>query len=615
LYYGIEKKTLINQQLAEYKEITVKNQQVLLSKINSKKNLLSIIESLFLSSEEVTVSEFATFTNGLIDEYELIDICLIKPEQNIIFSAKFKSTDRNESNCYEFDVLSQSKIFDDSAPKLMLSKFINTSGDMGVFTSIILDLNSLISDEKNYGFDEHFIILNKSDDTSIDYSINEKALVKVNLEIDKVLDHTYHQLESFDETDFFYLSQFKKENLKLENLNKVFAISLLILLFFSISAFFIRNLIIQKKLVEEHVRAKTKELKESQSFLSLIMSHNPDLVFVKDEDFKIVEANEAFINLYPEDKRDSIISTTTIEDYDEKEAELFLANDKKALKEGFAEAIESIMFPDNQRRILYTKKIRFEDYMGKPYILGISRDVTEREHLLENLQRSNEELSQFAYRTSHDLKSPLTTIKGLAKYIDEDLKTGDINEAQENVIKIVLQAEKLENLVIDILNLARADLQEGHEINAIDFSKIINDCCSKYETLIKDKNIDIRFNKLTDETFYSETVRVTQILDNLIANAIKYSDSKKANSYVEISIQSSDTNWHISCLDNGLGIPLGKEKDIFKIFQRFHPDASDGTGMGLSIIKRHIDKLDGKISVNTINNQTNFEIEFPIKKD
>ncbi|MGB1800571.1 MAG: ATP-binding protein, partial [Gammaproteobacteria bacterium] len=375
------------------------------------------------------------------------------------------------------------------------------------------------------------------------------------------------------------------------------------------------NLIIQKKLVEEHVRAKTKELKESQSFLSLIMSHNPDLVFVKDEDFKIVEANEAFINLYPEDKRDSIISTTTIEDYDEKEAELFLANDKKALKEGFAEAIESIMFPDNQRRILYTKKIRFEDYMGKPYILGISRDVTEREHLLENLQRSNEELSQFAYRTSHDLKSPLTTIKGLAKYIDEDLKTGDINEAQENVIKIVLQAEKLENLVIDILNLARADLQEGHEINAIDFSKIINDCCSKYETLIKDKNIDIRFNKLTDETFYSETVRVTQILDNLIANAIKYSDSKKANSYVEISIQSSDTNWHISCLDNGLGIPLGKEKDIFKIFQRFHPDASDGTGMGLSIIKRHIDKLDGKISVNTINNQTNFEIEFPIKKD
>ncbi|KWV92928.1 PAS domain-containing protein [Erythrobacter sp. YT30] len=124
-------------------------------------------------------------------------------------------------------------------------------------------------------------------------------------------------------------------------------------------------------------RAAEEKLKSALQFQSLVLDHIPDAVFVKDEEFRIVEANENFLKFYPEDQRASVIGTTTLEQYEDNERDEFLEQDRKALETGFSETEESIQFPSGERRILFTKKARFEDEAGARFVLGIGRDITE----------------------------------------------------------------------------------------------------------------------------------------------------------------------------------------------------------------------------------------------
>lgn len=123
--------------------------------------------------------------------------------------------------------------------------------------------------------------------------------------------------------------------------------------------------------------AESSGLLMSPAFINLVLSNMPDMLFVKDSDFRIVVANPAFLALYPEDKRDQVIGYTTLEDYDDKQAEAFLTHDRLAFEKGESSVVETIDFPDGQRRALHTRKIRFEDESGAAFIVGISRDVTE----------------------------------------------------------------------------------------------------------------------------------------------------------------------------------------------------------------------------------------------
>lgn len=122
------------------------------------------------------------------------------------------------------------------------------------------------------------------------------------------------------------------------------------------------------------------ENSDSDPFLELILENIPNMVFVKDEDFRIVRANGNFLRVYPDDMRDGVIGTTTLEQYDAEEREAFLEQDKIAFARGFAETEESIDFPDGARRVLLTKKVRFEDANANKFVLGIGQDITELAH-------------------------------------------------------------------------------------------------------------------------------------------------------------------------------------------------------------------------------------------
>ena len=233
------------------------------------------------------------------------------------------------------------------------------------------------------------------------------------------------------------------------------------------------------------------------------------------------------------------------------------------------------------------------------------------EQRTQSLTRANGELSQFAYRTSHDLKAPLTASKLLTNFIIEDIQAGDIDTAIENTTRIHDQMEKLEELVMNILSLTEADsIETNHAV--IHFDNIIDDIQQRCSGITDSSDYIILREIQHDLEMVNNPTRITQILENLISNAIKYRDDNKPElPFVKISV-SEDTNaYQLIVEDNGVGIPDDRHNEVFLMFKRFHPKLSFGSGLGLAIIKKHIDYLNGTITMNTSNSGTTFSITIP----
>jgi len=236
-----------------------------------------------------------------------------------------------------------------------------------------------------------------------------------------------------------------------------------------------------------------------------------------------------------------------------------------------------------------------------------NRELTK---LNAELKTSNEELSQFSYRTSHDLKAPLITVRGLAEVISEDIKDQEYNEAEKNAHLIIRHVLKLEKLIVDILELAKADL-EITDVEDVNIGDVILDIQEKLRSIYID--YDVRIKTELDESirFLVSKIRLTQVLENLISNGIKYCDDSKPDRFVKISTIRDGTKKLCIVEDNGIGIPDEFTDRVFSMFQRFHPTIAYGSGLGMYIIKKHIDKMDGTISFTSSENGTRFLIEFP----
>ena len=238
-------------------------------------------------------------------------------------------------------------------------------------------------------------------------------------------------------------------------------------------------------------------------------------------------------------------------------------------------------------------------------------DMTEKHQFEQDLIRSNEELAQFSYRTSHDLKAPLITIRGLSQIICEDLDDKEYDEAKQNALKIGIHVSKLEQLVIDILNLARTDLDDNDIVN-IDLHKIAHGIQKNLEKTISDNNVTVKSYIEPSLKLKASKIRIHQVIENLISNAIKYYNPENPSPFVKISATKKSHNTEIIIEDNGLGIPENHQNKIFKMFQRFHPNMAQGSGLGMHLIKKHLDKMNAKISfISKPNKGTTFTILIP----
>ena len=230
--------------------------------------------------------------------------------------------------------------------------------------------------------------------------------------------------------------------------------------------------------------------------------------------------------------------------------------------------------------------------------------------LVKKLEVANDELTQFSYRVSHDLKAPLITVRGLSEFIADDIEAKDYDEAAKNTQKIIKQIYRLESLIADILNLAKAGLVDVPSKKVVVYD-LIKQSVESLDQLIRDNELEIEIEISKDLNCLLPDSRVQQIVENFISNSAKYFDPKKESNKLVISAYYDQKNLKLSFVDNGLGIPDEYQDRVFQMFKRFHPKTSFGSGLGLYLVKKHIDQMGGAISFESSPEGTTFNIEIP----
>ncbi len=230
--------------------------------------------------------------------------------------------------------------------------------------------------------------------------------------------------------------------------------------------------------------------------------------------------------------------------------------------------------------------------------IGIHLDITElknlevqKENLLKKLEKRNEELQEYAHVVSHDLKSPLRSINALVSWIREDNFDKVSAETQQNLDMIDATLEKMEQLISDVLEYSSIGA-ENSDKKPVDLNRVLEDI----ETLLHiPEHIKLEINK-PFPTIIADKVKIQQLFQNLISNAIRYCD--KEIGHVKLNYEELEDHYKFSVEDNGIGIAPEFHEKIFKIFQSLNK-SKDSTGIGLSIVKKIVDLYNGEIWVES----------------
>lgn len=218
------------------------------------------------------------------------------------------------------------------------------------------------------------------------------------------------------------------------------------------------------------------------------------------------------------------------------------------------------------------------------------------------LKKINDELDHFVYATSHELRSPLSTILGILNLMEKDVNGINTTMHIQLIRSGINRVDVFVKRVLDYSRNSRSSV----DIELIYFEDLIN---SVIESFSGECN-GILFVKNINEwhPFYSDPKRVRLILENLISNAIKYSSKSDKTSFIDIRVISKIDRTVIIVSDNGIGIAPELHKKIFEMFYRVSSE-KPGTGMGLYLVKELVEKLKGKIIVESeLNKGTKFMI-------
>ena len=239
-------------------------------------------------------------------------------------------------------------------------------------------------------------------------------------------------------------------------------------------------------------------------------------------------------------------------------------------------------------------------------IYGVYVDITERKRVEEELKIRNGELDNFVYKVSHDLRAPLSSILGLVNLAK---LPGNTDNPMDYIDIIGSKVEHLDHFISDVLSHSK-NLKMEISTAKVDFDRIIEQTFSHLNYL--EGTLDMqRSVKIEGIEFFSDPWRISEIMRNLISNAIKYRRLENVVAEINIRIMIDHLRAEIIFSDNGIGI---SEQSLAKIFEMFYraTEQSDGSGIGLYIVKNAVEKLGGQIYVaSRVGQGTRFNIILP----
>jgi len=344
-------------------------------------------------------------------------------------------------------------------------------------------------------------------------------------------------------------------------------------------------------IIEDITERKKAEnaLRESEEKLRRVLDSSPDAILVSDLNGNITDGNQAALDLFGYSSKDEIIGKSAFEGFAKKDHERAMENLKKLLERGLMKNIEYTLLTKDGHGFqgeLSASVIR--DASGNPTgLVGIIKDITER-------KRIEEMKSTFVTKVTHELKTPITTIKGCASYL-RSMDSGLTEDARKMLEIVERNSDRLLKLTNDLLGLRM--IEEGKfelKRESVNVAKILKESMQEVSILISKKNQKLVIGIPEDlPTISGDTTRIGQVVYNLLDNASKFTPD---GGCITVRAKKYDDKILVEVSDTGIGI---KKEDLRKVFDLFSdikkPDYFKGVGIGLNICKEIIQMHGGKI--------------------
>ncbi|MEJ0034029.1 MAG: PAS domain S-box protein [Bacteroidota bacterium] len=352
-----------------------------------------------------------------------------------------------------------------------------------------------------------------------------------------------------------------------------------------------------------------ESMRKTETLFTQLFENSPMAIVILDDKGNVVQINQGFHEMFGfsiDELKGHGLNTFIVPE--ELEAE---GNDLNSLISSYKviriETIRRTKDGEMLSLIVYGVPVHMEDKtIG---IFGVYVDITEQKKIEKELKIRNTELDNFVYKVSHDLRAPLSSILGLVNLAN---MPGNDDNPGTYMSLIGRKVEQLDHFISDVLSHSK-NLKQDVTIEKVDLKQIIANTFTDLSYLrtaeVVTTEIDIH-----GSDFYTDRWRLAEIFRNLISNAIKYRRMDIDRPTVKVTVRINEVEADISFSDNGIGIEPDKLLNIFEMFYRASTQ-SDGSGLGLYIVKNAVEKLGGQIDVFSRPLQgTEFKIILPNQK-
>lgn len=348
-----------------------------------------------------------------------------------------------------------------------------------------------------------------------------------------------------------------------------------------------------------------QRLRESEERYKLLFDRSPLPKWVLElETFRFLEVNNAAVDHYgytrDEFRQMSVADVRTPEEFGKLREWVRVCCGEGRKFEG-----EVLTKHRKKSGEQFDAEVRYTEvrYMGKRAGLGVVIDVTkkkraeqERERLIAELKRSNEELQQFAYLASHDLQEPLRTVASFSELLARRYG-GKLDAAADRYISFIIEgAGRMSMLINDLLAYSRVGTRGG-VFERVSMDAVVDGALADLQSAVRESGAVVTKERLPEVA--GDQMRLRQLMQNLLANAIKFR-KRDRRPEIRISAEKKEHQWVFAVRDNGIGIEPRFFERIFTIFQRLHTrEEYAGTGVGLAICKRIAERHGGRIWVES----------------
>lgn len=391
-------------------------------------------------------------------------------------------------------------------------------------------------------------------------------------------------------------------NIRLDALK---TLSFSILVFYPLATVLIGKIFIEQ---DDNIRL-VGELKLSEEKYRLIVENQTDLIVKFDKAGNIIFASKSYCSLFNLDEN-KVKDENFLSNFEEDEREFVINEIKKTFNHPFQTYFEQkVLINSHYKWYEWAIKSIFDTNGNVTEIIGVARDITENKKFeleikklnetleekvkerTKELQLANDELEAFSYSISHDLRAPIRAIEGYSKIIIEDYSDKCDKELLLLVDVIIKNAKKMDDLISNLLRLSKIT-RSSLKLTKCDMNSLIIGVLNELD-VYKSDSVEISINNIT--TANVDTSLIFQVWINLISNAIKFSRNQPKPKIV-INSHSDDKFHYYTVTDNGVGFDEKYKDKLFNVFQRLHNQENfEGTGIGLAIVKRIVEKHGGNV--------------------